>query len=201
MYRMPRKLKVVDLETNEVKTINETTTEEPVVQPVVETASEDNHDVPDSEAEPVVVKKKRAPRPKKQRDAKAILEPVKEEELVKVEEPIKSDPEPVKVEEPVKSDPVPVKTEEKANIRTQELVECPDCHKKLTQRTLKYSHQSVCPAKNIPEPKQKKTKQQDDIIVADNRVVEETQIQPMHRPVRIAAPRSERYKHLVMNAF
>ena len=37
--------------------------------------------------------------------------------------------------------------------KTLELVECPKCGKKLTMRTLKYSHPSVCP-KNPNKPQQ-----------------------------------------------
>ena len=32
------------------------------------------------------------------------------------------------------------------NIKTVELVECPDCNKKLTKKSLKYSHAKNCPA-------------------------------------------------------
>ena len=60
-------------------------------------------------------------------------------------------PKPVEEPKPV-GEPKPVE-EPKAskNIKAVELVECPDCHKKLTPRALKYSHQQVCPAKNQPQ--------------------------------------------------
>jgi hypothetical protein len=42
--------------------------------------------------------------------------------------------------------------EDKKNIKTVELVECPKCGKKLTQRTLKYSHEAKCPKNDNPPP-------------------------------------------------
>ena len=41
------------------------------------------------------------------------------------------------------------------NIKTVELVQCPKCGKKLTERTLKYSHPSKC-SKNEDEQQQTK---------------------------------------------
>ena len=40
-------------------------------------------------------------------------------------------------------------------------MECPKCGKKVTERTLKYSHQAVCPADNPPDaqPKEQRKKQ------------------------------------------
>ena len=79
--------------------------------------------------EPVVLKKPRAPRVKK------------EVEKTKAEEP----PLPPVVEEPEPVINVVEEEPENKNIKTVELVQCPKCGKKLTQRTLKYSHESVCP--------------------------------------------------------
>ena len=64
-------------------------------------------------------------------------------------------PEEPATEEPPKEEPVEVKKEEpeKKNIKTVELVECPKCNKKLTQRTLNYSHKAVCPANGDRTPK------------------------------------------------
>ena len=43
----------------------------------------------------------------------------------------------------------------KKNLKTDELVECPKCGKKVTERTLKYSHQAFCPANNPPDAQPK----------------------------------------------
>lgn len=43
------------------------------------------------------------------------------------------------------SDDMPELTPEKKNIKTVELFECEKCGKKLTARTLKYSHHKMCP--------------------------------------------------------
>ena len=40
--------------------------------------------------------------------------------------------------------------DEPKNIETIELVVCPKCNTKLTSRTLKYSHESVCPGNGNP---------------------------------------------------
>ena len=60
------------------------------------------------------------------------LKPEEEEEEQIVEEP---------VEEPI------VEEQKVSNIKTVELVECPDCKKKLTMKSLKYSHAKNCIAK------------------------------------------------------
>jgi len=47
------------------------------------------------------------------------------------------------------------------NVRVQELVECPDCNKMITPKSLKYSHKKTCSAitrddpKPLPQPKPK----------------------------------------------
>ena len=71
------------------------------------------------------MKKTRAPRQKK-----AVVETKELEPIIEIT------PEPI----------VEVKEVEKPNTKTVELVVCPKCDKKLTSRTLKYSHESVCPA-------------------------------------------------------
>ena len=52
-----------------------------------------------------------------------------------------------KIEQPdtTKITPLTEFKEEPKNFRVQELAECPKCGKKLTAKTLKYSHEKVCP--------------------------------------------------------
>ena len=46
-------------------------------------------------------------------------------------------------------------TDNTTKTRTQELHECPKCHKFMTLKTLKYVHQNTCPVKDPPKPKAK----------------------------------------------
>ena len=134
--------------------------------------------------------KKRAPRARTGKPKKD-LEPVREEipVEVKVEEP--PPPPPAVVEEPVEEPP-------KKNVKTVELVECEKCGKKLTQRTLKYSHPAVCP-KNDPPPEstQKPKKQRSTAETAPPQEVEAPQTLGMVRRVR----KNERYQELMVHAF
>ncbi len=57
---------------------------------------------------------------------------------------------------------VEAQVEEKhvSNIKTIELVECPDCNKKMTKKSLKYSHAKNCHA-NKPKEDDKKEEEDD----------------------------------------
>lgn len=122
-----------------------------------------------------------------------------------VVEPVKVDPpvEPVKVVEPVQAVEPP---KENKNIKTVELVECPDCHKKLTQRTLKYSHQSVCPAKKPPkqeqvsEPKRVK-KPVEEVQHIEEEYMASEPVGGVRRQITRVIKKSDKFKHLVANAF
>jgi hypothetical protein len=160
---MPRKIKVIDLQDNEnvIETEAVPMNYEEVVVKVDDKPSE-----PIDLIEPVVMKK---PRAKSTRPKKSEVEPIVEQEIQPVVVVVKEEPEPVVVkEEPepvvVKEEPEPViqkeeaepvveqqeveadvKPKKKGSYKTLELVECPKCGKKLTERTLKYSHASKCP--------------------------------------------------------
>ena len=87
------------------------------------------------------------------------------------------------------------------NIKTSELHECPDCHKLLTYRTLKYSHPSVCPAKNPPA--EKKTKQKVVEIQDDQPTTSQSRGEAVPPPPplrRSYNARSERFKQLAQQA-
>jgi hypothetical protein len=207
---MPRKLKVVDI--NEPVAVNvqanpviEFPNSEPlpdvappavappvVEPPVVEPPVVEPPAVEPSTAEPVVAAKKRAPRARTVKPKKD-LEPVQEEipVEVKVEEPPPTPP-PAVVEEPVEEPP-------KKNVKTVELVECEKCGKKLTQRTLKYSHPAVCPKNDSPPPEstQKPKKQRSTVETPPPQEVEAPQTLGMVRRVR----KNERYKELIVHAF
>ena len=80
------------------------------------------------------------------------------------------------------------------NIKTVELVPCPKCNKKLTERTLKYTHQDVCPA-NENKIKKEKVKHIEPIKEL------EQEDPPHFQKVKRLHVRSERYKNLITNAF
>jgi hypothetical protein len=70
-------------------------------------------------------------------------------------EAIEDIPEPIEEQTPQQPSPRGLGHEEEvtqvtqpvSNIKTVELVECPDCKKKMTKKTLKYSHAKNCTAK------------------------------------------------------
>ena len=157
---MPKKIKVVDVNASvsepvvsvEADPVVEIPNEERPVQ-VVEEASPVEPSEPEASAEPVAVaetKKKRAPRARSVKPKKR--EPV---EVVEEETPQPAEP----VVEIVQAPIVVEEAEEKPKkqVKTLELVECEKCGKKLTQRTLKYSHQAVCPGNNPPAEAVQKT--------------------------------------------
>ena len=184
---MPRKLQVVD--SNEPVAVNveanpvvEFPNSEPLpnVEPlVVAPPAVEPPAVEPSTAEPVLAVKKRAPRARTVKPKKD-LEPVQEEipVEVKVEEPPPPPPPPpAVVEEPVEEPP-------KKNVKTVELVECEKCGKKLTQRTLKYSHPAVCPKNDPPPESTQKPKKQRSAVEAPPQEVEARQALGMVRRVR-----------------
>ena len=207
---MPRKLKVVDI--NEPVAVNVEANpviefpnseplpnvEPPVVEPpaveppaVEPSRAEPVVAVEPSTAEPVVAVKKRAPRARTVKPKKD-LEPVQEDTPVevKVEEPPPPPPPPAVVEEPVEEPP-------KKNVKTVELVECEKCGKKLTQRTLKYSHPAVCPKNDPPPESTQKPKKQRSTVETPPQEVEAPQTLGTVRSVR----KNERFKELLAHAF
>ena len=86
-------------------------------------------------------------------DAKSIEdihEPIEEQTPVVCS---KNSPQPV--EEEVTQPLGLVQEQPVSNIKTVELVECPDCNKKLTKKSLKYSHAKNCPANKQPKEEEK----------------------------------------------
>ena len=79
----------------------------------------------------------------------------------KEQEPIEpSEPEPPEPPEPPKP-PEPEPIIEEPKLRTVlNLVQCDKCNRKMTEKTLKYSHAAICPANKKPEDinKPKRTK-------------------------------------------
>jgi len=198
---MPRKLKVVDINEPAAVSVEANPVIEfpnhdplpdveppPVQSQPVEPPTVEPSTVEPPQPEPVAVAKKRAPRVrsvKPKKDLEAVQEEVPVE--VKVEEP---PPPPVVVEEPVE-EPM------KKNVKTVELVECEKCGKKLTQRTLKYSHPAVCPKNDPPPEASQKPKKQRSTAETPPQDAEAPQTLGMVRRVR----KNERYKELMVHAF
>ena len=143
---MPRKVKTVTLEntlSKEDESFNEIDTYDTVINLIHdEQPADDLEDAP-----PIVekIKKVRAPRKKKEAEPPiAVSEDDDEPEVV----------EPEVVEDKKKDE----------NIKVVELLQCDKCGKKLTARTLKYSHNSVCSANGnkTPPPKPKRVKPDDE---------------------------------------
>ena len=124
---MPKKIKVVDIVNNE--TID-STVEQPIIekQEQINTAVETTP-ITNTETESTEVKEEDKPTDE---DDKPIEKVVEKQKIV----------------EGAKSD----KT---TKTRTQELHECPKCHKFMTLKTLTYVHQNTCPIKDPPKPKAK----------------------------------------------
>ena len=161
-----KKIKVIDIEEPSrediVRIIENYQPDEP---PQVEAVEEQPAILP---SEPVVMKKPRAARAPR---AKKETEPIQEETIAEVI------PDPPK-EEPTE-EPKEIPEEENQTVKTVKLVECPKCNKKLTARTLKYSHDSVCPANGNKPPTQVNKPKQAEQLKED--------IPPMQLPPQLTA--------------
>ena len=92
-----------------------------------------------------------------------------------------------------------IKSKKDGSIKVVELSQCEKCGKTLTARTLKYTHNNVCPAnENKTPPKPKRVKQSDskEDIVLD---VKEEQHKPPTRIDKIRK-RQENFNVLFSNA-
>ena len=149
---MPRKVKTIPLE-NTLNNDDENgdVVKEDTYETVINLIQSENQADIEDIAPPTVekVKKVRVSRKKKEVEPPiAVSEDEELEEIVVVEDP--------KVVEDKKKD---------ENIKVVELIQCDKCGKKLTARTLKYSHNSVCPANgNKTPPKSKRVKPDDETV-------------------------------------
>ena len=97
-------------------------------------------------------------------------------------DPLEQDtPETVEEQNPVEEEPQPQEEVSATSVKTVELVECPDCKKKLAMKSLKYSHAKNCIAKRplkeeetpeeIPEelefPELQEEPEEEDIFAGD----------------------------------
>ena len=105
------------------------------------------------------------------------------------------------VVEPIEE--VPLKTEKKQ----VELVECPDCKKKLSAKTYKYNHVHNCPAKRFtPQPtEQVITRTAADIIQPTEPVIQPYDFEPVLKQPSVRELRAQKRRmmidSLMANAF
>ena len=81
------------------------------------------------------------------------------------------------------------------NIKTVELVQCPKCGKKLTERTLKYSHPSKC-SKNEDKPQQ--VKQEPKLEKSHDNI--KPVLSANEKIILNIREKQERFKQLIFNA-
>jgi hypothetical protein len=159
---MPRKRKTKPLETviveNNESEDNDDVKADTYDEVVNLIQGSDNDEVCDIEdvPPPVVEKVKKIRAPRKNKEAEPPIEVSEDEDpekIIVIDEPICVE-EP-KIEEDKKKD---------ENIKVVELLQCEKCGRQLTARTLKYSHNAVCPANgNKTPPKSKRVKPDDDV--------------------------------------
>ena len=97
-----------------------------------------------------------------------------------------------KTVEMIEDETEPAVKENKKDIKTVELVACPKCGKKVTERTLKFSHPRTCP-KN--ENKQKQVIKQESIKEENIPV-----LSAQEKRILNIREKQERIKQLILNA-
>ena len=77
-------------------------------------------------------------------------------EIQQQQQPAVIEAQPQPNEEVIKPITEEVEESKKTKVRTQELIECPKCHKMVTKKTLTYSHVKTCSGnEETPRPKRK----------------------------------------------
>ena len=168
MEMVKHEIKVIDVKDNEVlEELNEPRDEEQSNDIINDdTTNEIEEEKKEDIIEPAQTVKEKKTRVKKEqiitdeevKPAKEKKPRVKKEKLEETK-PIEI-PEPVEIPEP---EPEPILVEEAKSKKKQkilELVTCDKCNREMTAKTLKYSHESICPATNPPKEKVKKIKKE-----------------------------------------
>jgi hypothetical protein len=185
---MPKKIKLLSIEEDKVSVVDENGAEVPdepePTAVAVEKPITDIEEVPQEQPKP---KPKRQPRAKPKKEI---------EEELNIVIPV----EPADLPAPAVPAPKPVAEAEKPkeNTKTIELVTCPKCNKKVTAKTLKYSHERVCPATKPTEQVEEVAKP---VPRAKPVEVAAQPEPPVHERIRRMNNRKENYKNLVIHAF
>jgi hypothetical protein len=181
---MPKKIKLLSIEEDKVSVVDETGAEVPnepeTVPVVVEAPITDIEEVPQP-----------APKEKPKRPSRAKPKKIEEEEL-NIVIPIEAAALPVAAIAPEPEKP-------KENIKTIELVPCPKCNKKITAKTLKYTHEEVCPAMKQteqPEQPEEDTRAKPASRAKPVAAVPPQPEPPVHERVRRMNNRTENYKNV-----
>ena len=195
-------IKVVDvIEDKPPEINNEQIDEEPTKE---EPTKEEPTKEEEPTAKPIKEKKPRAKREKKE----AIPEP-KPEPIPAASSLAGMQPEPTPEPEP---EPLPIEEVlPKKEQKILELVECDKCNRKMTAKTLKYSHEAICPATNPPKEKVKKPKKEEATQPPPSTEIVEVPSMPLLRRqlamkgVNVRQTKmnhkQEMFKHMLVNAF
>ena len=203
-------IKVIDVKDNEV--LEELNVKRDEEQSNDETTNEIEEDKKEDITEIAKTVKEKKPRVKKE---KIIIDdevkPAKEKKPRTKKETKPVDiPEPEPIEE-VKPEPEPIPVEEVKSKKKQkilELVTCDKCNREMTAKTLKYSHESICPATTPQKVKVKKIKKeyvQQPIQVVENPKIPVLKCEILSNTMNARREKmnqkKEMYKQLLINAF
>ena len=186
---VPVNTTVIDFEDDEPSQ-NET---QDVLQVIENIETEQQPD--EQEVQPLKKQAKAKPRAKPKPIATKTNEDIiVKEQSVENEKPIEEETKPMEETKPIED--VKPTDDAKPEKKQAELVECPNCQKKLTAKTLKYNHIHNCPANKFKESEPKK----EQINVADNQepVIEDKK--PSSRELRMMK-REKLISTLITQAF
>ena len=179
MPKAKSKIIAVSLE-NTTLNFDDTEGVEPDFDKVMEDVKLDDVQPDDIKSDDVKIEipiKEKKPRAKAKPKAKPVVEPVVEP----IEEPLLEN--------------VQLKTEKKQ----AELVECPDCKKKLSAKTYKYNHVHNCPAKRFTPPttEQVITSTEPDIIHPSEPEIQAYDFVPVMRQPSVRELRAQKRRMMI----
>ena len=171
---------------NTTLNFDDTEAVEPEFNKVMEDVKLDDVQPDDVKIEIPIVEKK--PRAKAKPKAKPVAEQVTEPIVEPIVEPI-------------------IETPSKADKKQVELVECPDCKKKLSAKTYKYNHVHNCPAKRFTPPATDPviTRTEADIIQPTEPEIQPYDFEPVMKQLSVRELRAQKRRmmidSLMANAF
>lgn len=176
MPKAKSKIIAVSLD-NTTLNFDDTEAVEPEFNKVMEDVKLDDVQPDDVKSDDVKIEipiKEKKPRAKAKPKAKPVVEPVTEPIVEPIVEPI-------------------IETPSKADKKQVELVECPDCKKKLSAKTYKYNHVHNCPAKRFTPPATDPviTRTEADIIQPTEPEIQPYVFEPVPRRGRLCPSSSE----------
>lgn len=178
MPKAKSKIIAVSLE-NTTLNFDDTEAVEPEFNKVMEDVKLDDVQPDDVKTEIPIKEKK--PRAKAKPKAKPVADPVVEPVVEPIEEPLLEN--------------VQLKTEKKQ----VELVECPDCKKKLSAKTYKYNHVHNCPAKRFNQPTSEEviTHTEPDIIQPTEPEIQPYDFEPVMKQPSVRELRAQKRRMMI----